>query len=55
MPHGDRALSVTRDTPVVVTTICPRSDTERLWPVIDELTREQGLVTAETVPTVGMT
>lgn len=55
VPHGDRALSVTRDTPVVVTAICPRSDTERLWPVIDELTREHGLVTAETVPTVCVT
>lgn len=51
-PHGDRALSVARDTPVVVTTICPSSDTERLWTVIDELTHDHGLVTAETVPTV---
>lgn len=51
-PHGDRARSVVRDAPVVVSTICSRSDTERLWPLIDELTRDQGLVTAETVPTL---
>jgi PII-like signaling protein len=54
-PHGDRGLSVARDAPVVVTTICSRSETERLWPHIDELTRDHGLVTAETVPTVFVT
>jgi PII-like signaling protein len=51
-PHGDRGSSVVRDSPTTVTVICSPAEADRLWPMIDELTHEHGLVTAETVSTI---
>jgi PII-like signaling protein len=49
-PHGDRLLSVRRHVPVA-TILVDRADAmRRWWRVVDEVTDEAGLVTAETVP-----
>jgi PII-like signaling protein len=49
-PHGDRLLAVRRRVPVVVTLVDRPERMERWWPIVDALTREQGLVTTERVP-----
>jgi PII-like signaling protein len=49
-PHGDRLLSIRRHVPVVTETIDTPERIAALFPVVDELTQEQGLVTSELVP-----
>ena len=48
-PHGDSARSLRRSSPVVTVTIDPDGG-DRDWRVVDELTANAGLVTAELVP-----
>ena len=49
-PHGDRLLSVRRHVPVVTEAIDTPARIAALFPIVDELTREWGLVTSELVP-----
>jgi PII-like signaling protein len=49
-PHGDRLLSVRRHVPVVTVLLDTPARVERLFPIVDELTAERGLVTSELVP-----
>jgi len=48
--HRDRLLSVRRGVPVVTIVVDRPSAMRRLWPAIDEVTDETGLVTSELVP-----
>jgi PII-like signaling protein len=50
-PHGDRFLSFRRHVPVVTVTIDSPERIAALFPIVDELTSERGLVTSELVPT----
>jgi PII-like signaling protein len=49
-PHGDRLLSIRRHVPVVTVAIDTPEHIATLFPIVDELTREHGLVTSELVP-----
>ncbi len=49
-PHGDRLLSLRRHVPIVTETIDTPERIAKLFPIVDELTRERGLVTSELVP-----
>ncbi len=49
-PHGDGLLSPRRRVPVVVTVIDTPNQTPRWFEIVDEVTSEAGLVTAEMVP-----
>ncbi|HEY4916112.1 MAG TPA: DUF190 domain-containing protein [Solirubrobacteraceae bacterium] len=49
-PHGDRLFQVRRHVPVVTVTIDTPERTARSFQIIDELTREHGLVTSEIIP-----
>jgi PII-like signaling protein len=49
-PHGDRLLSLRRHVPVVTETIDTPERIAALFPIVDELTSERGLVTSEPVP-----
>ncbi|WP_222849888.1 DUF190 domain-containing protein [Trebonia kvetii] len=49
-PHGDRLLQLGRHVPVVTVVIDSPARILAAFAIIDELTREQGLVTSETVP-----
>jgi PII-like signaling protein len=49
-PHGDRLLSLRRRVPIVAVIVDRPSEIQRLWPIVDEATRETGLVTSELVP-----
>jgi PII-like signaling protein len=49
-PHGDRLLSLRRHVPVVTIAIDTPQRITALFPLVDELTRERGLVTSELVP-----
>jgi PII-like signaling protein len=49
-PHGDRLLAVRRHVPVVTAIIDTPDRIHDLYPMVDELTRETGLVTSELVP-----
>jgi PII-like signaling protein len=49
-PHGDRFFGLRRHVPVVTVAIDTPERTGRSFAIIDELTREHGLVTSETVP-----
>lgn len=49
-PHGDRLFQVGRRVPVVTILVDTPSNIASAFEVIDELTREHGLVTCETVP-----
>jgi PII-like signaling protein len=51
-PFADRFLSVQRHAPVHAVIVDTPPNIERLWPTIEELTRESGLVTSELVPAV---
>jgi PII-like signaling protein len=51
-PHGDRLLQLGRRVPVVTVVIDTPQRIAAAFAVIDELTREQGLVTSELVPVV---
>jgi PII-like signaling protein len=49
-PHGDRFLSLRRHVPVMTVLIDTPQRIEGLFDVVDEVTREVGLVTSEMVP-----
>jgi PII-like signaling protein len=49
-PHGDRLLSIRRHVPIVTVVIDTSERIAALFPLVDELTREHGLVTSELVP-----
>ena len=49
-PHGDRLLSIRRHVPVVTEVIDTPERIATLFPIVDELTCERGLVTSELVP-----
>jgi len=50
-PHGDRLLSIRRHVPVLTIAIDSPERIAELFPLVDELTHERGLVTSEIVPT----
>jgi PII-like signaling protein len=50
-PFADRLLSLRRNVPVLVIAIDRPAGVREWWPLVDELTREHGLVTSELVPT----
>jgi PII-like signaling protein len=50
LPHGDRLLSLRRHVPVLTVLIDTPERVTQLFPIVDELTREKGLVTSEVVP-----
>jgi PII-like signaling protein len=52
LPHGDRLLQLGRHVPAVTVVIDSPQRTAAAFAVIDELTRQTGLVTSETVPIV---
>jgi PII-like signaling protein len=49
-PHGDRLLHLARHVPTVTTVIDTPERIAGVFPIIDELTQETGLVTTELVP-----
>jgi PII-like signaling protein len=49
-PHGDRLLQLGRHVPAVTIMIDSPERIATAFPIIDELTAEHGLVTAETIP-----
>jgi PII-like signaling protein len=49
-PHGDRLLALRRHSPVLVVAIDTPARIAQAFPLIDELTRERGLVTSEPLP-----
>ncbi len=49
-PHGDKLFQLQRHVPVTTITIDTPERTARAFDIIDELTREHGLVTSEMVP-----
>ena len=49
-PHGDKLLSLSRRVPVVTIVIDTPANIAESFDVIDELTRDEGLVTSEMVP-----
>jgi PII-like signaling protein len=49
-PHGDRVFQLRRHVPVTTITVDTPERTARAFDIIDELTREHGLVTSEMVP-----
>lgn len=50
-PHGDRLLQVRRHVPVVTVVVDTPDAIARAFAVVDQVTRERGLVTSEAVPT----
>jgi PII-like signaling protein len=51
-PHGDKLFSLARHVPVATIIVDTPDNTAEFFDVVDELTREQGLVTSEMVPAV---
>lgn len=51
-PHGDRLLAIRRHVPVVTEAIDTPERIAALFPIVDELTSERGLVTTELVPAI---
>jgi PII-like signaling protein len=51
-PFADGFFTLARNTPVHVVIVDSPAGVARWWPVVDELTREAGLVTSELVPAV---
>ena len=49
-PHGDKLLSLGRQVPVVTIVIDTPANIAESFDVVDELTRDEGLVTSEMVP-----
>ncbi len=49
-PHGDRVLQMGRHVPAVTIVIDSPERIATAFPIVDELTAEHGLVTAETIP-----
>ncbi len=53
-PFADRLLELRRNVPVHVIVVDTPDNIQRLWPTVDQLTRDAGLVTCELVPaTIG--
>lgn len=50
-PFADRPLSLRRNAPVLLTAIDRPERVRTWWPLVDEMTRDHGLVTSELVPT----
>ena len=50
LPHGDRLLQLRRRVPVVTTIVDTPDRLAASFEIVDELTREAGLVTSEMVP-----
>jgi PII-like signaling protein len=51
-PHGDKLLSLRRHVPMLTVLIDTPEKIARLFPIVDELTGERGLVTSELVPSI---
>ncbi len=51
-PFADRVLGLRRRVPVLVIAIDTPSNVRRWWPVVEELTMRDGLVTSELVPAI---
>ena len=51
-PHGDKFLQARRHVPVVTIIVDAPQRIEQAFDIVDELTRERGLVTSEMVPAV---
>ena len=49
-PHGDRLLQLHRNVPVVTIVVDGPDRVARSFEIVDEITRERGLVTSEMVP-----
>jgi PII-like signaling protein len=49
-PHGDRLLALRRHVPIVTVVIDTHDRIASLFPIVDELTSERGLVTSELIP-----
>jgi PII-like signaling protein len=49
-PHGDRLLALRRHVPIVTVAVDTQERIASLFPIIDEMTRERGLVTSELIP-----
>lgn len=49
-PHGEKLLSLRRHVPVVTAVVDTPARMAALFPIVDELTDERGLVTSEVVP-----
>jgi PII-like signaling protein len=49
-PHGDRLLQLRRNVPVVTIVVDDPDRNARSFEIVDEITRERGLVTSEMVP-----
>ncbi|MGN6371620.1 MAG: DUF190 domain-containing protein [Solirubrobacteraceae bacterium] len=49
-PHGDKLLSIRRHVPIVTTVVDSPERIARGFALVDELTRERGLVTSELLP-----
>lgn len=49
-PFADRMLQLRRNAPVHAVVLDTPENMRRWWPIVDELTREAGLVTSERVP-----
>jgi PII-like signaling protein len=49
-PHGDRLFSIRRHVPVVTVVVDTPQQIAALFPIVDELTCERGLVTSELIP-----
>jgi PII-like signaling protein len=49
-PHGDPFWSLRRHVPALTVVVDTPEHVKRLWPIVDELTAETGLVTSEIVP-----
>src|SRR6201987_5338270 len=49
-PHGDRLLTISRHVPVATILVDPPANIAESFAVVDELTRDDGLVTSEMVP-----
>jgi PII-like signaling protein len=49
-PHGDKLLSLSRHVPVVTVVIDTPANIAECFDAVDELTRDEGLVTSEMVP-----
>ena len=49
-PHGDKLFSLSRHVPVVTIIIDTPNNIAGSFDLVDEITREQGLVTSEMVP-----
>jgi PII-like signaling protein len=49
-PHGERFWSVRRHVPVITVLLDTPANARRWFEIVDEMTRETGLVTSEVVP-----